>query len=245
MAQYSSRDKRYITGPIRIQARPRVIVFDHLSAMHLGQTMLHDISLTVYEGESVAILGEPGAGKSMLLASLQGLVQPVQGHIHILGAEVPPVPPTIQRQIGVMPQHLNQPGKDTVADYLRHFAAMHEILLSQAQVNEYSHHYRLDPLCQISQLTELQRRILFLALGLVHDPRLVLLDEPLAGLSAIDHPVIWQYMRQMQSEGRTLLTTFTPPLADEHLSGYDVIIELMQGCLVRKADRKGIAAHAG
>ena len=154
MAPYSSRDKRYITGPIGIQARPRVIVFDHLSAMH-------------------------------------------------------------------------------------------EILLSQAQVNEYSHHYRLDPLSQISQLAELQLRILFLALGLVHDPRLVLLDEPLAGLPAIDHPVIWQYMRQMQSEGRTLLTTFTPPLADEHLSAYDVIIELTQGPIVRKADRKGIAAHAG
>jgi ABC-2 type transport system ATP-binding protein len=233
------RDKRYITGPIGIQARPRVIVFDHLSAMHLGQTMLHDISLNVYEGESVAILGEPGAGKSMLLASIQGLVQPAQGHIHILGAEVPPVPSTIRRQIGVMPQHLNQPGKDTVADYLRHFAAMHEILLSQTQVNEYSHYYRLDPLSHISQLTALQLRILLLALGLVHDPRLVLLDEPLAGLSETGRPVIWQYIRRMQSEGRTLLMTFTSPLADEHLSGYDVIIELVHGRVVRQETGKG------
>lgn len=239
MAQYSSRDKRYITGPIGIQARPRVIVFDHLSAMHLGQTVLHDISLNVYEGESVAILDPAGAGKSMLLASIQGLVQPAQGHIHILGAEVPPVPPIIRRQIGVMPQHLNQPGKDTVADYLRHFAAMHEILLSQAQVNEYGHYYRLDPLSHISQLTALQLRILLLALGLVHDPRLVLLDEPLAGLSETGRPVIWQYIRRMQSEGRTLLTTFTSPLADEHLSGYDVIIELVQGRVVRQETGKG------
>src|SRR5260370_8123585 len=232
MDEYSSRDKRYITGPIGIQARPRVIVLDHLSAVHLGQTMLHDISLNVYEGESVAILDPAGAGKSMLLASIQGLVQPAQGHIHILGAEVPPVPPIIRRQIGVMPQHLNQPGKDTVADYLRHFAAMHEILLSQAQVNEYSHYYRLDPLSHISQLTALQLRILLLALGLVHDPRLVLLDEPLAGLSETGRPVIWQYIRRMQSEGRSLFMTFTSPLADEHLTGYDVIIELVQGLLV-------------
>lgn len=239
MAQYSSRDKRYITGPIGIQARPRVIVFDHLSAMHLGQTVLHDISLNVYEGESVAILDPAGAGKSMLLASIQGLVQPAQGQIHILGAEVPPVPPITRRQIGVMPQHLNQPGKDTVADYLRHFAAMHEILLSQAQVNEYSHDYRLDPLSHISQLTALQLRILLLALGLVHDPRLVLLDEPLAGLSETGRPVIWQYIRRMQSEGRTLLTTFTSPLADEHLSEYDVIIELVQGRVVRQETGKG------
>lgn len=239
MAQYSSRDKRYITGPIGIQARPRVIVFDHLSAMHLGQTVLHDISLNVYEGESVAILGEPGAGKSMLLASIQGLVQPAQGHIHILGAEVPPVPPIIRRQIGVMPQYLNQPGKDTVADYLRHFAAIHEIHLGQAQVNEYGHHYRLDPLSLISQLTPLQLRILFLALALVHDPRLVLLDEPLAGLAETGHPVIWQYIRQMQSEGRTLLMTFTPPIAGEHLSEYDVIIELIEGHIVQQKAGKG------
>src|SRR5260221_1742780 len=239
MAQYSSRDKRYITGPIGIQARPRVIVFDHLSATHLGQTVLHDICLNVYEGESVAILDPAGAGKSMLLASIQGLVQPAQGHIHILGAEVPPVPPIIRRQIGVMPQHLNQPGKDTVADYLRHFAAMHEILLSQAQVNEYSHYYRLDPLSHISQLTALQLRILLLALGLVHDPRLVLLDEPLAGFSETDRPVILQYIPPMQRQGRTLLMTFSSPLADEHLSGYYVIIELVQGRVVRQETGKG------
>src|SRR5258708_6921294 len=238
MAQSSSRDKRYITGPIGIQARPRVIVFDHLSAMHLGQTVLHDISLNVYEGESVAILDPAGAGKSMLLASIQGLVQPAQGQIHILGAEVPPVPPIIRRQIGVMPQHLNQPGKDTVADYLRHFAAMHEILLSQAQVNEYSHYYRLDPLSHISQLTALQLRILLLALGLVHDPRLVLLDEPLAGLSETGRPVIWQYIRRMQSEGGLWLRTSTSPLEAEHLRGYDVIIELVQGGVVRQETEK-------
>lgn len=239
MAQYSSRDKRYITGPIGIQARPRVIVFDHLSVMHLGQTALHDISLNIYEGESVAILGEPGAGKSMLLASIQGLVQPVQGHIHILGKEVPPVPPTIRRQIGVMAQYLSQPGKETVADYIRHFAAIHKLPLSQVQVNEYGHHYQLHPLSLISQLTPLQLRILYLALALVHDPRLVLLDEPLAGLSAIDHPVIWQYMRQMQNEGRTLLTSFTPPIAGEHLSEYDLIIELVEGHIVQQKAGKG------
>src|SRR5260221_3257641 len=239
MAQYSSRDKRYITGPIGIQARPRVIVFDHLSATHLGQTVLHDISLNVYEGESVAILDPAGAGKSMLLASIQGLVQPTQGHIHILGAEVPPVPPIIRRQIGVMPQHLNQPGKDTVADYLRHFAAMHEVLLSQPQVNEYSHDYRLDPLSHISQLTALQLRILLLALGLVHDPRLVLLDEPLAGLSETGRPVIWQNIRRIENEVRPLPTTFPSTLSRETLSGDDVIIELVQGRDVRQETGKG------
>jgi ABC-2 type transport system ATP-binding protein len=73
----------------------------------------------------------------------------------------------------------------------------------------------------------------------VHDPRLVLLDEPLAGLSETDRPVIWQYIRRMQSEGRTLLMTFASPLADEHLSEYDVIIELVQGRVVRQETGKG------
>jgi ABC-type multidrug transport system ATPase subunit len=54
-------------------------------------------------------------------------------------------------------------------------------------------------------------------LTLVHDPHLVLLDEPLAELSDADGLLIWQYLRLMQSEGRTLLITFTPPIAEEHL----------------------------
>lgn len=239
MAENSSRIKRYITGPLGIQARPIVIVFDHLSAAYQGQVVLHDISLEIYEGESVAILRKPDAGGSMLLACIQGLLQPMHGHIQVMGTEVPPLTPVTRRQVGFMPRYLDQPDKLTVADYVQCFAALHEIHLSHDQLNTYIHHYKLPPLFPTSQLTPLQTRVLQFALALVHDPRLVLLDEPLAGLPETDSTAIWQRLRQIQSEGRTLIATFTPSIARERLSVYDLIVELDQGHIVRQETGKG------
>ena len=253
MAELNSRSRRYITGPGGKQARPRIVVFDSLSVRHQEQLVLDDISLSVYEGEAVAILGSPGAGKSMLLACLQGLVQPVQGHIYIFGAELPPVTPIIRRQVGIMPGDHDKSGpyistdKETVADCVKRFAAFYDIQLSQVQIDEYIHHYAagqsslhsFSATLPVAQLTPLQCRVLSLALAVVHDPKLVLLDEPLARLSATDSIILWHYLKQMQSEGRTLLITFAPPITEEQLSGYDVIVRLANGRIVHEGTRKG------
>jgi ABC-2 type transport system ATP-binding protein len=191
--------------------------------------VLQDISLNIYEGESVAVIGPAGADKSLFLACVQGLVQPIKGHLHVMGVEVPPMIPAIRRQIGVMPHSLDYPEMFRVADLVRHFAGFYDLDLSESQVEEYCRHYALSSCSFVSQLTLPERRVLLLALALVHDPRLALLDEPLAGLSSADESLVWPYLRQIQSEGRTLLTTFTPPIAEEHLRGYDLIVMLDRG----------------
>lgn len=234
MSTRDSNSKRYISGPIGKRARPRVIVLDHLSASYQGQEILHDIYLSIYEGEAVAILGAPGAGKSILLACLQGLIQPGQGAIQVMAAALPPMTPELRRQTGLMPRHLDRTQHTTVSDLLQRFAAYYEIHLSQEQVNEYSQHYSLHPYTFVSELTPVQLHALKLASALVHDPRLILLDEPLAGLPEMEHALIKHYIRRMQREGRTLLVTFTPPVADDYLKEYDVIIRLEQGHIVNQ-----------
>jgi ABC-2 type transport system ATP-binding protein len=229
MAGFNTHNQRYITGPLGKQARPRVIAFDHLSALEYGKLALHDISLNIYEGETVAVIGPAGTGKSDLLACIQGLAQPIEGHLHVMGVEVPPITAGIRRQIGVMPGHLDHPGMLRIGDLVRRFAGYYSLDLSEAQVEEYCHHYELPSTSLVSQLTPPQLRVLALALTLVHDPHLVLLDEPLAELSEADSLLIWQYLRRMQSEGRTLLITFTPPIAEEHLRRYDLIVVLGKG----------------
>ena len=229
MAGFGSHNQRYITGPLGKQTRPCVIAFDHLSATRHGRLVLQDISLSIYEGESVAVIGPAGAGKSMLLACIQGLVQPTKGHLQAMGVEVSPMTSIIRRQIGVMPGSLDYPEMFRVADLVRRFAGYYDVELSEPQVEEYCHHYALSSCSFVSQLTLPERRVLLLALALVHDPHLVLLDEPLAGLSSAHESLVWPYMRQMQSEGRTLLTTFTPPIAEEHLRRYDLIVMLDKG----------------
>lgn len=230
MSNYS---QRYITGPLGKQSRPCVIALNHLAAQSQGHLALSDISLSIYEGESIAILGTAGAGKSLLLASLQGLVQPTQGHIAVLGATLPPIRPETRQQIGAMPVYLDIGTHLTVGSYLRHWATYYDIQLSATQADEYLCPYGLTSMLSLAHLTPLQRRILQLALALVHDPRIVLLDEPLRGLTAEDHEVVWHHLRRMQSEGRTSLATFTLPLAQEHRNEYDLIVRLDHGHIVQ------------
>jgi ABC-2 type transport system ATP-binding protein len=224
-----SHNQRYITGPLGKEARPCIIAFDHLSALLDGRSLLHDISLSIYEGEAVAVIGPADAGKNVMLDCIQGVVQPIKGQLHVMGVEVPPMPSAIRRQIGILPHHLGHPETFRVIDLIQRFAGYYSLELSEAQIEEYCHHYSLSSSWFISQLTAFQLRVLTLALTLVHDPGLVLLDEPLAGLADADSSLIWRYLRRMQSEGRTLLITFTPPIAEEHLRGYDLIVMLDKG----------------
>ena len=197
--------------------------------MRRNRSSLRDVSLSIFEGESVAVIGPARAGKSELMACVQGLVQPDEGHLNVLGHEVPPVTAEMRRQIGVMPGQLERAERLLVANQVRRFAGYYNLDLSQAQVEEYCRHYALSSTWLVAQLSPPQLRALALSLALVHDPHLVLLDEPLAGLSDPDGLLIRQYLRRMQSEGRTLLVTFALPIAEEQLRGYDLIVTLEKG----------------
>lgn len=226
---------RYLTGPLGKRMRPKVIELQQVTLMHEWRFILRDVTLDIFEGESIALLGGPGSGKSALLACVQGQIQPVKGRVRVLGAELPPLPPKLRRQIGVLPQQLEERDQEkTVKDYLQRFASYHAIQLNNEQIMTYCASYELAPTRPVTELSSLQRRTLALALALVHDPRLVLLDDPLAGLSAQDQEIFWTYLQRTRHEGRTLLCAFTPPLAQKELSGYDLIVTLEQGYLSRQ-----------
>ena len=239
MAERGSHIQRYITGPLGQQARPRVIAFEHVSTLEYGHLALRDVSLSVHEGEALAVIGPEDAGKSELLACVEGLAQPIKGHLNVMGHPVPPMTTEIRRQIGVMPRQLDRVQAVFVADLVRRFAGYYNLDLSAAQIEAYCRHYALSASWNIAQLSPSQLRLLALALTLIHDPHLVLLDEPLSGLSNNDSLLIQQYLRRMQSEGRTLLATFMFPIAEDQLRGYDLIVMLDKGHIVSQESGKG------
>lgn len=225
---------RYLTGPLGKQERPKIIELRQLTLVREGQTILRDITLDIFEGESVAVLGEPGSGKSALFACMQGQIRPTEGEVRVLGVSLPPLLPEIRRQMGAMPEQLDLKTPETLARSLQRFAAYYHVRLNSQQVKAYCGHYRLAPAAFVASLTGLQVRIFALALALVHDPRLVLLDDPLAGFSEAEQAIFWTYLQEIRREGRTLLCTFTPPLAKKYLSEYDLIMRLEEGCVLRE-----------
>lgn len=230
MASYKAG--RYITGPLGKYTRPRIIRCEHLTVRQETRSPLHDLCLDIYEGEAVAVLGDDTAGKSALLACLQGMLRPTGGHLHVLSADIPPLPPNIRLQIGVLPRYLHLPEEATVLDALAYYASLYELYLNGSQLEKYIQGFHLHLDSVISQLSPLEYRLLAFALTLLHDPPLVLLDEPLDGLSEDDREIIWHYLRQIRREGRTQIATFTPPIAESLLNEYDVVIMLEEGRII-------------
>lgn len=225
---------RYLTGSLGTQTRTKLIELHHLTVSLACRSVLDAITLDIFAGESVALVGTNADEKETLLACLLGQIQPAHGEIRVLGASLPPLPRTIHRQLGIMPQQLDDKLHETVAACLQRFAAYHEVHLTDRQIAHYCAHYHLQPAVPVKLLTNFQVRILTLALALVHDPRLAFLVEPLTDLSEEEQTIMQTYLRRIQREGRTLLCTFTPPLAERYLIGYDVLVKLEQGRLLRQ-----------
>lgn len=226
---------RYITGTLGQQTRPKVIELHQLSIIQAHRQLLHEITLTIFEGETVALLGNSEQEKNALLACILGQIQPTRGTIHVLGASLPPLPVEVRRQLGVMPRLVDRKTHETVTACLYRFALYHGIHLSDEQLLRYCAHYKLSPETQVLELNQLQTRVLTLALALVHDPHLALLIEPLSDLNKAEQASLQTYLQQAQREGRTLLCTGTPPLDDKLFSGYDLKVRLEQGHLLREA----------
>lgn len=200
---------RYLRRPSGTHARPRAIELRQLTLVRAQRTLLADVTLDIFEGESVALLGPPASGKSALLACIQGVLQPDGGEVRVLGAPLASLPAAVRRRIGVLPRHFAPGTQETAAAYLQRFAAYHDVTLTGGQLATYCAHYKIDPAFPVAAFSGREACIFALALALVHDPRLVLLDEPLGGLSAVDQAAIWPYLQRIQREGRTLLCTFS------------------------------------
>lgn len=225
---------RYLTGELGKQTRPKIIELRQLTVTREQVPILRDMTLDIFEGEAVAMLGQVEEEKHTLLACLLGQIQPTSGHLRVLGTSLPPLPAPIRRQIGVMPQFVERKTRETVATYLQRFAGYHDVKLTSAQISHYCAHYQLAPDTPVAELSALQARVLALALALVHDPRLALLVEPFSGLTPAEQETFQAFLLRTRSEGRTLLCTFTSPLAEKFILGYDGVVKLEQGRIVRQ-----------
>jgi ABC-2 type transport system ATP-binding protein len=161
------------------------------------------ISFEVHKGEIFGLLGPNGAGKTTTMESLEGLRQPTSGTLNILGVDPTRQPARLNNLIGVQLQASGLPGSMTTKEAMEFFCAYHHVaprpdLLVRLGLGE-----KLNS--QFSTLsTGLQRR-LSLALAVAHNPPVVLLDEPTAGLDVGSRVELHEMMRELQSKGSTII----------------------------------------
>jgi ABC-2 type transport system ATP-binding protein len=161
------------------------------------------ISFEVYRGEIFGLLGPNGAGKTTTLESLEGLRQPDRGSLRILGVDPARQPRRLRDLIGVQLQSSALPGNMTVWEAMQFFCAYHRVKPRQDLLERFGLGEKKKT--QFSMLSTGQQRRLALALAIAHNPRLILLDEPTAGLDVPARVELHDLMHQLQADGTTIV----------------------------------------
>ncbi|MGQ0545201.1 MAG: ATP-binding cassette domain-containing protein [Betaproteobacteria bacterium] len=169
------------------------------------------VDLEVEPGECFGLLGPNGAGKTTTLKLCLGLVEPDAGAIRLLGEPVPRRAREARRRVGVVSQFDNLDPDFTATEnllvYGRYFGLSRERLRSRVpRLLEFAGLAGRGD-ARISTLSGGMKRRLTLARSLVNDPQLVVMDEPTTGLDPQARHLIWERLRSLAAEGKTLLLT--------------------------------------
>jgi ABC-2 type transport system ATP-binding protein len=181
-----------------------LIEVDRVTRRFGAVTALDDVSLTVGPGEMLGLLGPNGAGKTTLLSLVSGLRRPDAGTVRLCGTD--PRRPAARVALGTTPQDTGLPETLTVGEVVDFVGGHYPAPMPRAEALE---RFGLADLArrQTGGLSGGQKRRLAVALALVGRPRVVLLDEPTTGLDVEARHVLWQALRDYQSEGSTVVVT--------------------------------------
>ena len=164
------------------------------------------LELQVARGEVFGLLGPNGAGKTTSLEMLEGLVRPDEGSIRVLGLDWATQGQEIRSRIGVQFQSTELDDRIRVREALDMFGTYYPRARSSGELLKL---LQLEDKAEAFQksLSGGQRQRLALGLALVNDPELVFLDEPTTGLDPQARQGLWELVRQLRGEGRTVLIT--------------------------------------
>lgn len=183
-----------------------VIEVSQVNKVFGEQVALRDVSLRVEPGEIFGLLGPSGSGKTTLIRLLNGVYFPTQGRVTVFGKEPARFSRQDREQIGYMPQMFVLYPNLSVAENLNFIASIYGLSWRDRR-------QRLSRLLELVNLTEHQRslagnisggmkRRLELACALLHEPALVYMDEPTAGIDPILRASLWKEFRSLRDEER-------------------------------------------
>jgi ABC-2 type transport system ATP-binding protein len=174
-----------------------------------GSTLAVDgLSLEVREGEVFGLLGPNGAGKSTTIGIATGLLAPDAGSVDLLGLGSP-TNARVRMHLGLAPQEITLYGELTARENLQFLADLYGLASAKARVDELLALVELDTRAdeRTAGFSGGMKRRLNLAAALVHDPKLVLLDEPTAGVDPQSRNRILELVRTLASRGKTIVYT--------------------------------------
>jgi ABC-2 type transport system ATP-binding protein len=192
-------------------SEPAALEYTGVSKKYGDTTALVDLNLRMEPGDFLGLVGPNGAGKTTAIHLATGLAKLQQGSIEVYGHDVVEDYQEARRKIGLAPQEPNFDRFFSVMDCLVYQGGYFGIPESEARE-------RAEELLELFELSEKtdakppelsggQKRRLLLAKALIHDPDLVILDEPTAGLDVELRHKLWDYLRKLKDRGKSILLT--------------------------------------
>jgi ABC-2 type transport system ATP-binding protein len=174
-----------------------------------GITALDNVDLSVRKGEIFALLGPNGAGKTTLIGAVCGLVRPSEGSIHAFGLDLQRQWRQARARIGLVPQELATDMFDTVARAVGYSRGLFGLRRDPARIEEVLRSLSLWDRrnAQIRQLSGGMKRRVLIAKALAHDPELLFLDEPTAGVDVELRRDMWRQIGKLRENGTTIILT--------------------------------------
>lgn len=190
---------------------PALVVKDLTKVYNNGFKALKGINLSVQQGDFFALLGPNGAGKSTTLGILSGLVQKTSGTAEVMGFDVNTEAFSARRYLGVVPQEFNFNQFEKVYDILitqaGYFGLTHSQVKDEAEkllkeLDLWEHRNK-----QSRMLSGGMKRRLMIARALIHKPKVLILDEPTAGVDIEIRRSMWEFMQELNNQGTTIILT--------------------------------------
>jgi lipooligosaccharide transport system ATP-binding protein len=198
-------------GLIPTQSRKFTLVARDLKKSYNGFEAVKGVDFEVHRGECFGFLGPNGAGKTTTMKMIYGAVIPTDGELDVAGLDVRSCEREIKRRIGVVPQENNLDDdlkvKENLLVYGRYYDLPRKLALQRAE--ELLDFVELTEKSEspVDQLSGGMKRRLLIARALINDPEIVVLDEPTTGLDPQARHLVWDRLRALTVEGKTLVLT--------------------------------------
>jgi ABC-2 type transport system ATP-binding protein len=182
------------------------VVLDHITKRFGEFTAVNDLSIAVHAGRIFGLLGPNGAGKTTTIRMIVNITAPDSGRIELFGQQITPA---LQDRIGYLPEERGLYKKMKVGDQLRFFAELKSVTAREAD-------RRVDRWLERLMLTEwkskkatelskgMQQKIQFIT-AVIHEPELVILDEPFSGLDPVNVDLLKEIILELKSAGKTII----------------------------------------
>ena len=200
-----------IPQPMQTKKLPALQLTDLCKTYANGVEALKNISLTVKQGDFFALLGANGAGKSTTIGLISSLLKKTSGTILINGHDLDRNPTAAKVSLGIVPQEINVSFFETCEQVLTvqaGFYGVHpQLALKRAQVLLQQLGLQAKCHTQVRHLSGGMKRRLMIARALMHEPALLILDEPTAGVDIEIRHSLWTFLRQLNQSGTTIILT--------------------------------------